>query len=116
MTKVKHGPSSLKRRKRTLKAVKGQYGARSKKLRTAKEAVRKGLTSSYAGRKLKKREFRQLWISRISAACKEEGISYSKFMAALKKGKIELDRKVLAQIALDDSKGFKKIVETVKSK
>jgi large subunit ribosomal protein L20 len=114
MTKVKHAPSSLKRRKKTLKAAKGQRGSRSKLLRTAKEAVRKGMASSYVGRKRKKREFRQLWISRISAACKEEGISYSKFMSGLKKAKVEMNRKVLAGIAADDSRAFKKLVEITK--
>lgn len=114
MTKVKHAKSSLKRRKKTLKAAKGQYGARSKKLRTAKEAVRKGMVLSYIGRKLKKRQFRSLWISRISAACKNEGISYSKLVSGLKKQKIELNRKMLADIALSDERGFKKLVETIK--
>lgn len=114
MTRAKHAPSSLKRRKKTLKAAKGQRGARSKLLRTAKESVRKGMASSYIGRKLKKREFRQLWISRISAACKKESISYSRFMAGLKKAKVELNRKVLAEIALSDSRAFKKLVEITK--
>ena len=114
MVKVKHAPSSLRRRKKTLKAAKGQYGARSRSHKIAKEAVRKGLVSSYIGRKLKKRDFRSLWISRISAACKEEDISYSKFIDGLKKGKVELNRKVLAQLAVSDSKGFKKLVELVK--
>ena len=114
MTRVKHAKSSLKRRKKTLKAAKWQYGARSKKLRTAKEAVRKGMVLSYIGRKLKKRQFRSLWISRISAACKNEEISYSKLIAGLKKQKSELNRKMLADIALSDEKGFKKLVETAK--
>jgi large subunit ribosomal protein L20 len=114
MTKVKHAPSSLKRRKRTLKAVKGQRGARSRLLRTAKDAARKGMVASYIGRKLKKRNYRALWISRISAICKEESISYSKFMSGLKKEKIELNRKILAEIALTDNRGFKKLVEAVK--
>jgi large subunit ribosomal protein L20 len=114
MAKVKHAPSSLKRRKKTLKAVKGQRGARSKLLRTAKEAAIKGMASSYVGRKRKKREFRQLWISRISAACKAEDISYNKFISGLKKAKIELNRKLLAEIALADDRGFKKLIETVK--
>ncbi|MFQ5951963.1 MAG: 50S ribosomal protein L20 [Candidatus Omnitrophota bacterium] len=114
MTRVKHAKSSLKRRKRTLKAARGQRGARSKLLRTAKEAVRKGMVSSYIGRKLKKRNFRALWISRISAACKKEDISYNKFISGLKKEKVDLNRKVLAQLALADSRGFKKLVEIVK--
>jgi len=114
MTKAKYAPSSRRRRKKVLKAVKGQRGARSKLLRTAKDAARRAMVSSYIGRKLKKREFRALWISRISAACKEEDISYSKFISGLKKGKIELNRKVLSELALADSRGFKKLVETVK--
>ncbi|MGD2279257.1 MAG: 50S ribosomal protein L20 [Candidatus Omnitrophota bacterium] len=114
MTKVKHASTSLKRRKKTLKGAKGQYGARSRSYKIAKEAVRKGMVSGYVGRKLKKRDFRSLWISRISAACKEEDISYSKFMDGLKKEKVDLNRKVLAQIAASDSKGFKKLVELVK--
>ena len=114
MTKVKHATSSLKRRKRTLKAVKGQRGARSKLLRTAKEAARKGLIASYFGRKRKKGEFRKLWIARINALCKEEGISYSKFMAGLKKAKIELNRKVLAFLAANDEKAFKALVKKAK--
>ncbi|MGB2599311.1 MAG: 50S ribosomal protein L20 [Candidatus Omnitrophota bacterium] len=114
MTRVKHATSSLKRRKKTLKAVKGQYGARSKKLRTAKEALRKGMASAYVGRKLKKRTFRSLWISRISAACKGEEISYNKLISGLKKKKVDLNRKMLAEIALSDEKGFKKLVETAK--
>ena len=114
MAKVKHGPSSLKRRKRTLKAVKGQRGARSKLLKTAKEAQRKSMIASYIGRKKKKGDYRSLWITRISAACKKEGISYSKFMAALKKSKVDLNRKMIADIAANDEKGFKTLVKKVK--
>ena len=103
MTKVKHAPSSLKRKKKVLKAAKGQRGARSKLLRTAKEAVRKSMIANYAGRKQKKGDFRALWITRISAACKEEGISYSKFIAGLKSAKIELNRKILADLAMNEA-------------
>ncbi|MEA3489619.1 MAG: 50S ribosomal protein L20 [Candidatus Omnitrophota bacterium] len=115
MTRVKHAPSSLKRKKKVLKAAKGQFGARSKLLRTAKEAVRKGMVSSYIDRKKKKRSFRSLWISRVTAACREQGISYSRFIAGLKKAKIELNRKVLADIAAKDSRGFKALVKKVKA-
>jgi large subunit ribosomal protein L20 len=114
MTKVKHATSSLKRRKRTLKAVKGQRGARSKLLRTAKEAGRKSLVAGYAGRKKKKGDFRSLWISRINAACREEGMSYSRFMTGLKKAGIGLNRKVLASLAVRDAKAFKALVEKIK--
>ena len=114
MTKVKHAASSLKRRKKVLKAVKGQRGGRSKLLRTAKESARKALVSSYADRKKKKGNFRALWITRITAACKAEDISYSKFIAGLKKAKIELNRKILADIAANDNKGFKSLVKMVK--
>ena len=114
MTKVKHATSSLKRRKKTLKAVKGQRGARSRLLRTAKEASRKSLIQSYIGRKKKKSDFRGLWIARLSAACKAFDISYSKLIDGLKKAKIKLNRKMLSEIAVQDEKGFKKIVEAVK--
>lgn len=114
MTRVKHAPSSLKRRKKVLKAAKGQRGSRSTLFRIAKEAVRKSMISSYIDRKKKKRNFRSLWITRITAACKEEGTSYSKFIAGLKKAKIKLNRKVLADIAANDNRGFKALVKKVK--
>ncbi|RKY41790.1 MAG: 50S ribosomal protein L20 [Candidatus Makaraimicrobium thalassicum] len=115
MTKVKHAASSLRRRKKVLKAVKGQRGARSKLLRTAKEAARKSLIFSYIGRKEKKRNFRSLWISRITAACRGQDISYSKFIAGLKKARINLNRKILADIAANDNRGFKVLVKKVKT-
>ena len=111
MTKVKHAPSSLKRKKKVFKAVKGQRGTRSKLLRTAKEAVRKSMISSYIDRKKKKITFRALWITRISMACKEQGVSYSKFIAGLKKAKIELNRKMLAELIVEDGRAFKAIVK-----
>jgi len=111
MTRVKHGVSSRRRRTKTIKAVKGQRGPRSKLLKTAKEAGRKSLLAQYVGRKKKKRDFRALWISRISAACKQEGASYSKFIDGLKKAKIELNRKVLAEIACSDNRAFKLLVK-----
>ena len=98
-----------------LKAVKGQRGARSKLLRTAKEAARTSMISSYIDRKIKKRDYRSLWITRITAACREEGISYSKFIAGLKTAKIELNRKMLADIAANDIRGFKTLVKKVKA-
>ncbi|MFH1798409.1 MAG: 50S ribosomal protein L20 [Candidatus Omnitrophota bacterium] len=115
MTKVKHAPSSLRRRKKTLKAAKGQRGSRSKLFRIAKEAVRASLISSYIDRKKKKSTFRSLWISRITAACRQEGISYSKFIAGLKKFNIELNRKMLADIAANDTHAFKTLVNKVKA-
>ena len=114
MAKVKHAPSSRNRRNKTLKEAKGQRGARSRLFRTAKEAVRKGLVSEYKDRKRKKREFRSLWITRITAACRNEDISYSKFMSGLKKSGVELNRKILADIALNDSKGFTALVKKCK--
>jgi len=114
MTRVKHAPSSLKRKKKVLKAVKGQRGARSKLLRTAKEAERKSMISSYIDRKKKKSNFRSLWITRITAACREEGTSYSKFIAGLKKAGITLNRKILADLAANDNRGFKNLVKKAK--
>lgn len=115
MTKVKHAPSTLRRKKKILKAVKGQRGSRSKLYRIAKEASRKSLIASYIGRKKKKADFRSLWITRISAACKAEEISYSKFIAGLKKSKINLNRKSLAYIAANDNRGFKALVKKAKA-
>ncbi len=116
MVRVAFAVASKKRKKRVLKKAKGQFGARSKRLRTAKEAVQKGMAYSYRDRKQKKRAFRSLWVVRINAACREQNISYSKFMNGLKKTKITLDRKMLAELAVSDKKAFKKLVETIKSK
>lgn len=115
MTKVKHATSSLRRKKKVFKTVKGQVGSRSTLLKTAKEAVRKSLIANYIGRKKKKGDFRALWITRITAACRAEGTSYSKFMAGLKKANIDLNRKMLAEIAAKDIKAFKGLVEKVKA-
>lgn len=115
MTRKKNAPSHRKRKKKTMKAVKGQFSARSRLYRTAKEAARKSLQESYFGRKNKKRTFRRLWITRISAACKQEGLSYSRFICGLKNNNIDLNRKVLADIAASDTEGFKTLVEKVKS-
>ncbi|MFH1664709.1 MAG: 50S ribosomal protein L20 [Candidatus Omnitrophota bacterium] len=111
MTKVKHAVSSRKRRKRTLDATKGQRGSRSRLFKIAKEAARKSLIANYIDRKDNKGNFRALWITRISAACKAEGLSYSKFIAALKKAGIELNRKMIADLAMNDSKGFKALIK-----
>jgi len=114
MSKVKWAVASKKRRKKIFKRAKGQYGARSRLYRTAKEAVQKSLVYSYIHRKQKKRVFRNLWIARINAACKNAGISYSRFMSGLKKAKIELNRKMLAELASRDESAFKEIVKAIK--
>jgi large subunit ribosomal protein L20 len=115
MTRVKHAVSSRRRRNKVLKAAKGQRGARSRQFMTAKEAVRKGMISEYINRKKKKGDFRALWITRISAACREEGISYSKFIAGLKKASIDLNRKVIADLAMNDSRAFKALVKKART-
>lgn len=114
MTKVKWVVKAKKRRKKVLKRAKGQYGARSRLYRTAKESVQKGMYYSYRDRKQKKRSFRNLWIARVNAACREAGISYSRFMNGLKKAKIALNRKILADLAVNDKKAFAEIVKVVK--
>ena len=114
MARVKHAPASRRRRKRVLKLAKGQYGARSRLHRTAKESVARALAYSYRDRKLRKRNFRALWIIRIGAACKGYAISYSKFMNGLKIAKVAIDRKMLSDIAIHDKAGFVKLVEISK--
>jgi large subunit ribosomal protein L20 len=107
--------SSRKRRKRVLERAKGFYGAKSKQFRTANQAVMRSLTNAYIGRKQKKRDFRSLWITRISAACKMNDINYSQFMYGLKKAGVTLNRKMLAEIAVADMDAFKTLVETAKN-
>ena len=114
MARVKHAPSSRRRRKRIMKLAKGQYGARSRLFRTAKESAARALAYSYRDRKTRKRDFRSLWIARINAACKEHAISYSRFMNGLKKAMVAVNRKVLADIAVSDKAVFGKLVETAK--
>ena len=104
-----------KRRKKILKLAKGYFGAKSKLYRTANEAVMKSLRYAYIGRKQKKRDFRRLWITRISAACKQNGVNYSRFMNGLKKSGIEINRKMLADLAVNDSAAFSALVETAKA-
>ena len=99
-----------------LKLAKGYRGARSKQYRVAKQSVMRALTSSYAGRKERKRQFRQLWIARINAAARMNGLSYSKFMHGLKLAEVDLNRKVLADMAVNDAEGFKALAEIAKSK
>ena len=116
MARVKGGLNAKKRHNRTLKLAKGYRGARSKQYRVAKQSVMRALTSAYAGRKQKKRQFRQLWIARINAAARMNGLSYSKFMYGLKLAGVEMNRKVLADMAVSDAEGFKTLAELAKSK
>lgn len=116
MARVKGGLGAKKRHNRTLKLAKGYRGARSKQYRVAKQSVMRALTSSYAGRKERKRQFRQLWIARINAAARLNGLSYSQFMHDLKLANVDLNRKVLADMAVTDAAGFAKLVEVAKSK
>ena len=116
MARVKGGLGAKKRHNRVLKLAKGYRGARSKQYRVAKQSVMRALTSSYAGRKERKRQFRQLWIARINAAARLNGLSYSQFMHGLKLAGADLNRKVLADMAVTDAAGFAKLVELAKSK
>ena len=116
MARVKGGLGAKKRHNRTLKLAKGYRGARSKQYRVAKQSVMRALTSSYAGRKERKRQFRQLWIARINAAARINGLSYSQFMHGLKLANVDLNRKVLADMAVTDAEGFAKLVELAKGK
>ena len=114
MARVKGAMNTRKRHKKILKLAKGYRGAKSKLFRTANQAVMKSLSYAYRDRKQKKRNFRQLWIARINAAARMNGISYSKFMNGLKKNGIEINRKMLAEIAVSDPAAFAKLVEKVK--
>ena len=115
MARVKGGLGAKKRHNRTLKLAKGYRGARSKQYRVAKQSVMRALTSSYAGRKERKRQFRQLWIARINAAARLNGLSYSQFMHGLQLANLDLNRKVLADMAVTDAAGFAKLVEVAKA-
>lgn len=114
MARVKSGVRKRAKHKKILKLAKGYFGAKSKLYRVANEAVMKSLSYAYRDRKQKKRDFRRLWITRINAAARINGLSYSKFMNALKKSGINLNRKVLADMAVNDAAGFKMLVEKVK--
>ena len=116
MARIKGGINSKKSHNRVLKLAKGYRGARSKQYKIAKQSVMRALTSAYAGRKQKKRQFRQLWIARINAAARINGLSYSKFMYGLKVAGVELNRKVLADMAVNDAEGFATLAELAKSK
>lgn len=111
MPRATNAPARLRRRKRILKAAKGYYGARSKRLRTASDAVDRALASAFKDRKRKKREFRRLWITRINAACRMRDISYSRFMNGLKKASVEVNRKMLSEIAICDAEAFDELVQ-----
>ncbi len=111
MARVKGALATRKRRKKVLKLAKGYFGAKSKLFKTAKEAVMKSGNYAYIGRRLKKRDFRRLWITRISAAAKMNGMNYSTFMNGLNKAGIQINRKMLAEIAVNDAAGFAKLVD-----
>ena len=115
MARVKGALSTRKRHKKILKLAKGYRGAKSKLYRIANQAVMKSLSYAYVGRKLKKRDFRSLWITRISAACKMNDINYSRFMNGLKKANIEINRKMLSEIAISDPAAFTQLVQTAKA-
>ena len=116
MARIKGGLNAKKRHNRTLKLAKGYRGARSKQYRVAKQSVMRALASSYAGRKQKKRQFRQLWIARINAAARMNGLSYSKMMHGLKVANIDINRKMLSEMAISDPEGFAKLVAVAKEK
>lgn len=116
MARVKGGLNAKKRHNKVLKLAKGYRGARSKQYRVAKQSVMRALTSSFAGRKERKRQFRQLWIARINAAARMNGLSYSKLMYGLKLANIDINRKMLSEMAINDAQGFTAIAEIAKSK
>jgi len=114
MPRAKGGPKTRQRRKKRIKLAKGQYGAKSRLFRSATESVDKGQTYAYAARRKRKRDFRRLWVARISAAVRAHGLTYSRFMNALKKAEIGLDRKVLSDMAIKDPGGFQKLTDLAK--
>jgi large subunit ribosomal protein L20 len=116
MARIKGGMNAKKKHNRVLKLAKGYRGARSKQYRVAKQSVMRALTSAYAGRKQKKRQYRQLWIARINAGARLNGLSYSKFMYGLKLADVQMNRKILADMAVNDAAGFATLAELAKSK
>jgi len=114
MARIKGATMTRKRRKKVLKLAKGYWGAKSKHFKMAKQAVMKSLSYAYVGRKRRKREFRQLWIARINAACKQNGLSYSRFMHGLKLSGIELNRKMLSEMAINEPEAFAALCQTAK--
>ena len=116
MARVKGGIATKKHHKKILKQAKGYYGALSKQYRSANQAVMRAMANAYVGRKHKKRDFRRLWIQRINAGTRAHGLSYSRFMNGLKLAGVEVNRKMLAEMAIHDAEGFAKLVEVAKSK
>lgn len=116
MARIKGGMNARRKHNRVSKLAKGYRGARSKQYRVAKQSVMRALATSYAGRKERKRQFRRLWIARINAAARLNGLSYSKFMYGLKLADVEINRKMLAEMAVNDAEGFKALAEIAKSK
>ncbi|MCR5590255.1 MAG: 50S ribosomal protein L20 [Lachnospiraceae bacterium] len=116
MARIKGGMNARRKHNKVLKLAKGYRGARSKQYRIAKQSVMRALNSSFAGRKQRKRDFRQLWIARINAAARLNGISYSKFMHGLKLAEVDINRKMLAEMAVNDAEGFSTLAELAKSK
>ena len=114
MARIKGGMNAKKKHNKVLKLAKGYRGARSKQYRVAKQSVMRALTSSYAGRKERKRQMRQLWIARINAAARLNGLSYSKFMFGLKQAGVDMNRKMLAEMAVNDAAGFAAVAEVAK--
>ena len=116
MARIKGGLNARKRHNRTLKLAKGYYGARSKQYRIAKQSVMRALASAYKGRKQRKRDFRRLWIARINAAARLNGLNYSQFMHGLKLAEVDINRKMLADIAVSDPEGFASLAEIARAK
>ncbi len=116
MARIKGGMNARRKHNRVLRLAKGYRGARSKQYRVAKQSVMRALATSYAGRKERKRQFRQLWIARINAAARLNGLSYSRFMHGLKLAEVDINRKMLAEMAVNDAEGFKSLAELAKSK
>jgi large subunit ribosomal protein L20 len=115
MAKIKHSAATKRRKKKVLRQAKGFFGDRSKQFQQARRAVMHALVYQYRDRKTRKRDFRALWIARLNAACRVEGLSYSRFMNGLKKAKVGLDRKMLADICVRDPEVFKKLIEIAKA-
>ena len=114
MARIKRAVNAAKKRRKVLKLAKGYYGARSRHYRVAKQTVMKAMAMSFVGRKRRKRDFRRLWIVRINAAARINGLSYSKFMNGLKKAGVEMNRKMLAELAVNDAQAFAKLVDRAK--
>lgn len=115
MPRARHGVAALKRRKRVLKKAKGYWGGRHRLYTVARDSVKRAMAYATRDRKVRKRDFRRLWVTRINAACRAEGVSYSKLIMGLKSAKVGLDRKVLAEIAVNDAGAFQELVQLAKS-